>query len=840
MDNVPPAAANEPTGAPGAPKAPADPANVRWRASAEGELRQIDAALARLDTERAGLLARRTHLLAQLWQPAPGPARMTWGPRPAGQRPHASAGRETNPRTVQNLLLALGGVLLAVAVTAFTVVSWGHLGIGGRSAVLGVLTLGAIGVPALLLRRSLAATAEAVACLGLVLLALDAYALHRVALPHTDGAGYAAVASAMTAGVWAAYGLWLRGPGGGAAAGLRLPLPVAVVLAQLPLLLWSVSAGAGPFGTGSALLVTAAADLALASWSHAPGVRRTATATGAVTGGVGLLLAVRMSLAATGPGEAAQAAGLLLAAAAVGVDASWRPHSADTRIMVTAWPAAAGGLAAVAALGGMLRTGLPGQWAVLGYLLCGAAVLASARALAGRAAPATGLAAAAAAVHAAAVLWAAAGVATAVLGPLSWTGAVWSGAPEGAREAIGPGVSWPGTLAVPAVLAVAATMAAAVHQYAAAHPRRSVASCATVALCCATAVVLPVAADLPYAVGVALLVAQTSVLLVASATLDSAAVSLTALVCAVVVALSAVFWSLAEQTVTLGVLGALLVVFAAAAAAGGRVRQPVTACAAVVCAAALAVALCTAAGLPAPRTAFAVLAVAGAAALVASRLRALPAGLPVEGAGYTAALLALGLAAPDAPALATALALAGVIAAGTALRPDRRSAVYAAAALFVLATWVRLAASGVAVPEAYTLPVSVPALLIGLRRRRQDPPVSSWASYGPGLSVTLLPSLLAAWGDTHWLRPLLLGLAAFGVTLLGARRRLQAPLVLGGTTTALVALHELAPYIVQVVDALPRWLPPAVAGLLLLAVGATYEQRLHDARRVRDSVGRMG
>ena len=102
-----------------------------------------------------------------------------------------------------------------------------------------------------------------------------------------------------------------------------------------------------------------------------------------------------------------------------------------------------------------------------------------------------------------------------------------------------------------------------------------------------------------------------------------------------------------------------------------------------------------------------------------------------------------------------------------------------------------------------------------------------------------MPSLLAAWGDPDWPRPLLLGTAALLVTLLGARHRLQAPLVLGGGVLALVALHELAPYIAQVMGALPRWAPPALAGLLLLALGATYEQRLRDARRVREVLGRM-
>ena len=180
-----------------------------------------------------------------------------------------------------------------------------------------------------------------------------------------------------------------------------------------------------------------------------------------------------------------------------------------------------------------------------------------------------------------------------------------------------------------------------------------------------------------------------------------------------------------------------------------------------------------------------------------------------------------------------------MIASGTALRPDRRPVAYAAATLFVLATWIRLAAWDVTTPEAYTVPVTVPALVIGFLRMRRDPRTSSWTAYGPGLAATLLPSLAAAWGDTHWTRPLLLGLAALSLTLLGAGYNLQAPLVLGGSVLTLDALHELAPYIVQVTDALPRWVLPALAGLLLLALGATYEQRIRDVRRMRNVLGKM-
>jgi len=189
--------------------------------------------------------------------------------------------------------------------------------------------------------------------------------------------------------------------------------------------------------------------------------------------------------------------------------------------------------------------------------------------------------------------------------------------------------------------------------------------------------------------------------------------------------------------------------------------------------------------------------------------------------------------------LSLVLSLSAVIASGTAVRADRRPAAYAATALFALAAWARLAAWGVTAPEAYTVPLSVPALVMGALRRRRDPQASSWVAYGPGLAATLIPSLATAWTDSYATRPWLLGAAALLVTLVGARHRLRAPLLLGGGVLVLDALHELAPYLIQITGLLPRWAPPALAGLVLLAVGATYEQRLRDVRRARNALGRM-
>lgn len=328
---------------------------------------------------------------------------------------------------------------------------------------------------------------------------------------------------------------------------------------------------------------------------------------------------------------------------------------------------------------------------------------------------------------------------------------------------------------------------------------------------------------------------------------DADPVARAALVCAVVGAVSAGALSLAVEPATYGVFGALLVLFGAAAvgtradaARVTRMIQAVPACAAVACAMVLAGALGASLELATYRAAPLMLIVTAVTVLLGARLRGGPSALPVELTGAVAGAVAVAMAVPDAPSLALVLALCGVLAAGTAVRAERRPAAgYLAVVLFVLATWVRLSASDVSTPEAYTLPVTVPALVVGVLRRRRDPAASSWTAYGAGLAATLVPSLFAAWADPSWVRPLLLGVAALVITLAGARLRLQALLLLGGAVLAMDALHELAPYVIQVVGALPRWLPPALAGLLLLVVGATYEQRLRDARRLKDALGRM-
>ncbi|WP_351224150.1 hypothetical protein [Streptomyces sp. NPDC002133] len=838
------------------------------------ELRLLDGELAQLEARRAQLLTRRAWLVQTLQslqaqqQPKTAATAAPWGPaRPGGPGRPSHPNPETSPPSAQNVLLTLGGILLAIAAIAFTLVSWGHMGIGGRSLVLGAVTVAALATPVLLLRRGLTSTAESVAALGLVLMVLDAYALRRAALPHTHAVAYAAVASGVLAALWAAYGLALRT--------LRIPLPVAVVTVQLPLPLWALAADASAWTIAWATLTTAAIDVAIALTAKPTAVRGLAVAGAVVTGGWSLLTGLWLSVTAGTAAEAVQPGVLLLAAAGLALVAAWRapaaapqepprgqqptaPASPTTGPAVVA-TAVVAGLAVIAGVGGVLRAAVPDDWGVPAYLLCAVALLAVVRIRAPRRIP-TGLGLASAVVHGASAAWALPYAATALSAPVAVVDDVWSGARD-----VTPLLPDMGT--APLVLAVvAAGLWAAPRLLPAVALPRTAMSCVALVLAWSAAFALPAALSLPYAATSAVQLAVVAAALARAALRADLrnrepveghtpgtgaaaagnghagpdATAVTALVCGLAGGLSVALLGLATRPATFAVLGVLAVLSVAAARMARSAVQAVLACTTVVWTTGLVGAAAAAAGLPAHRAALALLAVPAAAALLGARLRSHPVALPVELTGAAAALVAIGLAVPHAPTLALVLALAGVVAAGTAVRAERRPAAgYAAAVLFVAATWVRLAASEVSAPEAYTLPVTVPALAVGLLRRRKDPEASSWVAYGPGLAATFVPSLFAAWGDAHWLRPLLLGATALAVTLAGARLRLQALLVLGGLTLTLDALHELAPYVVQVVGALPRWLPPALAGLLLLAVGATYEQRLRDARRLRETLSRM-
>jgi hypothetical protein len=179
-------------------------------------------------------------------------------------------------------------------------------------------------------------------------------------------------------------------------------------------------------------------------------------------------------------------------------------------------------------------------------------------------------------------------------------------------------------------------------------------------------------------------------------------------------------------------------------------------------------------------------------------------------------------------ALAVHLTVAGVlVSASSVVHPSRRLLAWPGGLLLAAATWVRLVDLGVHAPEAYTLPSALALVGVGLWRLRRDDRSATLSFLAPGLMLATVPSLVAVLDDPYSLRALLLGLACLLMVLVGIAVRWGAPLVVGAGVGALLVLRELAPYAAQV----PTWLTIGISGAVLLVVGITWESRMNDVRR---------
>lgn len=130
--------------------------------------------------------------------------------------------------------------------------------------------------------------------------------------------------------------------------------------------------------------------------------------------------------------------------------------------------------------------------------------------------------------------------------------------------------------------------------------------------------------------------------------------------------------------------------------------------------------------------------------------------------------------------------------------------------------------------------VSVGAALIGAGaiRMSRAPELGSWPALGPGLAVLLVPPLLADFTDSDLWRLIALGVVAAAAVVVGAVRRLQAPLLLGGSVLLVHAIAQLWPWISAAYEAVWWWLWLGIAGVILIVLAATYERQLRLARGV--------
>jgi hypothetical protein len=833
-------------------------------------LRQVVHRLYQVEERRRALaveadaLGRERHRLLQALDPAPAVA-------PAPARP------EWRPAVVRGVLLGVGSVLVALAALIFSAVAWVRLGDPGRAALLAGVTL-AVAAGAAAARRRLPATAEALGLLALALLLVDWYAVRRA------GVG----------GDWPAATWWALGTAAAAAlaamAGRHLPLqlPAAAALAQISALLVAAGVADTPWTLATGLALVAAAATAAAGLAAGTAWRRAAAAFW-VGGAVLELVALALLLLAPGADDPGGPA-LALAATALA------PAVARAMAVGWSGPVAGHGLVAASA-GALLAaagTLLSARWASWS-LAAAVAVLGAAGVAAGRLLPrplAAGTALAAAATLAIGLAGLAEPILWALAAPAGWLADPWTArlamsVPDALRPGwpagAGPGGAWPAVVGLLAGLAGAGAAAVPGRGWPARASRLATAVGVAAAAGLVAAVPLaagwPLWATLASATAAGLAAGTTAVLLdrrtteaaaakaspslrglrpTAPAAADGDLVARTpatgdparvAAAAGAALLLLAGAWALASEAGTLWFLG---VVAVAAVAGTGASRSgwlrggwgAVGAAAVVAGGAAVA----AAAGAGAAQAGFATTVAAGLVLVAGARWRSGAAEGPVvEAAGLLGLALGVGVAAAGQARLdlgggvtvggqrwlAAALSVAVPPLLLAAAEPGRRGYRWAASAAAVAATWAWLVVAEVTLLEAYTLPAAAAALAGGMAARRRQPRPGSWAAYGPGLAVALLPSLGLAVGDQDPARPLLLSGGALLAVLVGARARLQAPLVLGAATLVLLALDAALP----VAARLPRWASVGGIGLLLLWLGATAERRLARLRRFRRQLG---
>jgi hypothetical protein len=115
-------------------------------------------------------------------------------------------------------------------------------------------------------------------------------------------------------------------------------------------------------------------------------------------------------------------------------------------------------------------------------------------------------------------------------------------------------------------------------------------------------------------------------------------------------------------------------------------------------------------------------------------------------------------------------------------------------------------------------------------------PARSWLALGPAIVLGLGPTLVIGMARDDTTRTILAAVLALAVVGFGAAQRLQAPLVLGSVALLALAVDTFGPAVVR----LPRWLPLAVIGVLLMWIGATFEKRRESAERATRRLLRFG
>lgn len=223
---------------------------------------------------------------------------------------------------------------------------------------------------------------------------------------------------------------------------------------------------------------------------------------------------------------------------------------------------------------------------------------------------------------------------------------------------------------------------------------------------------------------------------------------------------------------------------------------------------------------------------------VGSAVGAAFASVALAAAVVEGALIVTGAASDGTVRVACASMLLSAAAVGGALLRRRiGAALLWAAGIGVGLIAVAALVTGAADPvEVVTLPPAIALLLLGVRRLRRDATVRTWSALGPGLTLLTVPSLMQDLGPNELWRIVALGVVAVALVVVGATRRLQAPLVIGAVVLLIHAVAQLWPWIATSYDAVPWWLWVGLGGILLIVIAARYERQLAALRTAYASV----
>ncbi|WP_194202119.1 SCO7613 C-terminal domain-containing membrane protein, partial [Glycomyces albidus] len=741
-------------------------------------------------------------------------------PRPPQER------GEVGSKTVQTVLLSLGGLLVAAAIIIFTAVAWRNLGNGGRAAILGGVTLLLLAIPVACKRYRLWATAETFAALGALALwctTLAGYYLYRPPGaefgPDSVGAWTAGVlavlaayrgATRLTATSWALLPLAAIGAAYAAASdlGLAVVLMLAIALA-LGIAAWLTGRYPGRyersdlwasrFLTCAAVVAACSAGLRAAFGLDDPVVPPVAAAVAALAAAnlVGVGFARRLRVSITSMLVAASAAGsLVLCAWTLAV------RSESPELIVPSLALLAAAVVPFATIGSR-----DGAW---GFTLAQAAGLASLAAFATVAFDAPDLSA-----------YLAAFIAARLAAPLV-------GEPLGKPLRIASYLVAAGTALAASLIALGGAWAMVLRLEQPAGFNWEVPI--VLAVLAFTAVLLPAR----FRVNAAALAVTFAIVSAASllwgedpARFD-AVPTIAFLVCCVIALTSA----LASGTIAGRCTGwsslAVWIPASALAAASSETMAPddnswITLWITIGAAAMLVIA----AGAPRRTRPDRVL-----AAVLAHVL----AGISIFVGVIQGVVIGIGTSDttlfPSAQFGVYTLALAGA-----AMMAPVRKWGYGIAALCTgtLGWWSLLAAQSIETLEFYTGPPAAILFLIGLWRLEGRPASGSWSTLALPILIGIGPSLLLALGDGEPARRVGVGAAAIAVIIAGLGRRWQAPLVLGSIALAVLTINELS----LVWDHIPVWIPPAIGGAILIGAGATFEKRRRDLARIRDGLKAM-